>query len=673
MYRIRPRKVTKVHHLFTMRLSSPVCRYCQSLLERIHVPSEVRTIPRASKRVYSVERTQSSSQSARFGNRTSILHTVKKVTGTKVEERLPSDEAVNLLSMDRKVHSKPSSAQDGVNSNETHGYHFKQQAVPSSLTPGSPDMSTPQTFDVFSTPKPPANSQSMDEPDELPESMEEPDERILPSTKVHPKRPITELDPEACAALSEFLNLVNLQFPKLRDKSPSLPIEEIFSKYYQLPQPRVCYIHRSTLRLLFRILDRQDSAMNSTAQRYIDVINDLLANGTTVRRIEWCGALNSLGKSYKFEKHARMDIALKATSDMENFGIQADVGMLASLLQSAVSEGNTKVARQIEAVIKERNLGNNIVIWTERIRVAGKDGDASKVYKLFQEFCETGVPVDIVFVNAVLQAFLNAKQLETAEMLYWKLRTLARATIAKSPHQSIIPFHLVRQERKAFLRRPKTLAFREKEIEAEFKKRGVGPEDLLNEDGSPNEQYKEILSVVGIRSLSFQSMLIPNHGTLRLLIAYHCHDSGSLDDVVFYLNEMDVFSVAPQYGNYADILHGFFKWHSPNSPWSADRLEKVFSYIRGGIEGWDPPFPITYVIALTAIRAFGKVYGGQKAREVWELLRPWLVINENVEHLKPIKVGYLEDLVVAFEEGGQLSAEMAGEDIRYKVFDWRNA
>ena len=74
------------------------------------------------------------------------------------------------------------------------------------------------------------------------------------------------------------------------------------------------------------------------------------------------------------------------------------------------------------------------------------------------------------------------------------------------------------------------------------------------------------------------AMLIPNHGSIRLFISYHCHCTGNLDDVVFYLNEMRIFGIPPRYGTFVDLLHGFFKWHNPMVP-GPQRVLRKFPHI----------------------------------------------------------------------------------------------
>jgi hypothetical protein len=145
-----------------------------------------------------------------------------------------------------------------------------------------------------------------------------------------------------------------------------------------------------------------------------------------------------------------------------------------------------------------------------------------------------------------------------------------------------------------------------------------------------------------------------------------------MEDVVFYLDDMIQFGIPLDFGHYTHLLHGFYVWYGKQPSWDAERLESVFSPIREGVMDGEPPFRITYVLVLAAIRAYGTVNGGLAAREIWELLRPWMAINENVRSESRSKINQLEELVVTFERGEKLDFQKGGGDVRWKVNDWRN-
>ena len=135
---------------------------------------------------------------------------------------------------------------------------------------------------------------------------------------------------------------------------------------------------------------------------------------------------------------------------------------------------------------------------------------------------------------------------------------------------------------------------------------------------------------------------------------------------------MEQFATDLNYGNFVDLLHAFYLWHGENPAWSRVRLQGIFALIEGDLRSHRRPrIPIKYVVALVCIRAFGTLHGGAKAREIWELLRPWLEINENVAESRTRKVDGLEAMVKTFEAGRTLDWRMAGGRHLYRVMDWK--
>jgi hypothetical protein len=647
-----------------MRPSARLCRSSQCLFERINLQAEVSTVSRASRRTHATQTARSAlPYIPREHNRRVIQH-LQKLT-VEAWNPAPSSKAVDNHAEAVKPDTNSASTKHETQIDQTTDTSdLKQDSTPSM---SSQEASEPTATGLFPTP----NSNNFETSNDIQNPGAETEEKRskVPFRLIHPRKSKDELTPEVASSLFELIDLIHYHANTLPDL---VPIRKIFELYDQLPFPKVCYIPRRAIRLLFVILSRQPVGLISNTERHLKLISDLRTNGSTIRQTEWTGAIDSIGKGFAFTHKTRLQEAMKAASEMQFSGIQPDVAVLVSLLQAAIREGNSPTARTVENEIKRCDMKEDILIWTERIRAAGKQEDARHVHATFQRFCESGVAADIIFINELLKAFLNVKQGKLAEVIYSALRTFAKAALDEHPYEPVRSIFETRQERRDSIGTPRSLALRQREIDLEFEKRRIDPADLLNPDGSPNELYQEIFRVVGVKSFPFSAMLIPNRGTINLFISYHCHYTGRMDDVLYYLNEMDVFGAALVYGNYVDLLHGFFMWHTPGSAWTADRLRAVFSFIRNGVEKWKPPFPITYVVVTSAIKAFGRVEGGKSAREVWELLRPWLVINENVEKRKEEKIGYLEELVVMFEKGKDLSVLMANKDWRWKVIeDWR--
>ena len=553
-------------------------------------------------------------------------------------------------------------------------YDFKQQVYPS-----SPDRSHPRptlslgAFPINAQPKAtPSTATYRDEIEELMNDEPHDESPIAPPDpaesveKSHPMRDVKELDIDIQANHSELIKLLK----NYREKSEDVPLDRLFELYYSLPSPRVCYLTRFNVRRILTILSRQNNLLGSIASRYFIVIKDMQLNQTRIRLTEWSGMIDAIGKSNVFDQTIRLDLATQALFDMDQTGIKANAAILTSLLQTAVRQENWSMTNLIDDEIRKRKF-ETVIVWTERIKIAGRQQDVDKIHQTFRDFCESGIPVDIVFVNALLEAFFNANRPDLAEIIYLRLRTFVlthyKGTVFPAKRSKV----QIRKERMEFISRGEST--RERTLEWELAKRRIDPADLVDETGAPTPTYEQTVHAVSMTLTPHAAMLIPQNATIRPFITYHCHYTGRMEDVAFYLNEMDRFNIEPLYGTYVDLLHGFFLWHgrSKKTPWNKERLRNIFSIIRKGILEGKPTIPITYVIALTSIRAFGKVEGGKGAREVWDFLRPWLVLNENARERKVIAHSWLEQLVKKFEAGENLGPEMSGGDARWRVKDWR--
>ena len=358
---------------------------------------------------------------------------------------------------------------------------------------------------------------------------------------------------------------------------------------------------------------------------------------------------------------------------MEQSGIRANVATLTSLLQAAVRADDRELTNKIDAEIRRRGMENNLIVWTERFKEAGKRKDLSKINYIFQAFRRTGIPMDIVFINTILGAILNAGHLQLAELIYLRLRWYVLTQFGEERNLPLPPGKMeVRFERREFVRTWEKEIMLQKELEWELKRRRIVVNDMVHGDGTTTPFYSTLKTAMNTNVKSYAASLIPQYGTIRLFISYHCHYTGRMKDVAFYLNELNRFQITPKYSTYVDLLHGFFLWHkSQESEWSAERLEAIFSIIRKGIEKGQPPIPITYIVALTAIRAFGKIHGGKAAREVWMLLKPWMVVNDNSNELKELRTKMLETLVTTIEKGGKLQSNGTRSGQQWRVIDWR--
>jgi hypothetical protein len=480
----------------------------------------------------------------------------------------------------------------------------------------------------------------------------------------HPQRQVEGLDSQPRANHSKLVTILETV-----DHSDDTAVDHLFELYNGLPAPRVCYLSRGEVQKLFIVLSRQDNTLNKVGNQLMMIIKDMQNNQTTVRQLEWQCLIDAIGKGYNFEETVRMDLVAQNFYDMEQSGQPARIATLASLLQTAVRLDSPPMYNYVNEEIRRQTNDDNLIVWTTRMKWAGKQRNVELINKTYAEFWEKGIPLDIIFVNAFLEAFIRSNEPRLAELLYLRFRTFILHRLEKNNFLNVQVDKITDPKKKKIAVRKARAAFLEgggirKVLEEEFTRRRIGLADFFNKDGTPTQTYTEFVRAVDPANIK---KLIPQESTTRLFLSYHCYVTGRMEDVAFYLNEMKTFNIEPLYSTYVNLLHGFFLWHNPEGDWNATRLENVFSFIRRSVVNGHPPFPITYALILTAIRAFGKVKGGKSAREVWELLRPWLKVNDNAKEGSNLRISRLEKTVVCFESGKGLNWEMSGGNLAWRI------
>jgi hypothetical protein len=473
---------------------------------------------------------------------------------------------------------------------------------------------------------------------------------------IHPfkvSKALPEFQQDAIRELEYLLYVYRATPPK------QVPIDHLFKLYNSLPSTRICFLQRRSVTRFLAILSRQNWLHISAGQNFEQIVNDLRENHSSLRLREWVTYLDLIGKGRHIPQKMRLTKIRQALVAMQDSGVKVNEAVLSTLLQSTSKANDLELWNIVNQAIDKRTSQPNIIIWTERIKFAGKAKDVEQIHSTYRRFLETGTPIDIPLLNALFGALINAGQAGVAETIFLRLRKVGMDAIQQGriPSRGLIT---LRQQRSA-----KLALYME-----DLKPLNLG--ELFAQDAAPVDSLQSIRKKVYYGELphSVPTLLIPNHGTLRIFLSYHCHRTGNVHDIAFYLNEMRQFSIGFNYGNFVDLLHAFYLWHDTNPLWTQGRLQAIFSIIGEDVAAQRAPvFPIKYVVALAAIRAFGTVFDGNKAREVWELLRPWMVLNENVSKYKDQRVDNLEAMVRTFEGGKKLDWRMAGGYRQYRIVE----
>jgi hypothetical protein len=490
----------------------------------------------------------------------------------------------------------------------------------------------------------------------------------------HPMRDPNTLDHDIISARTELLQKLS-QLLSTNVQPTCHDLDSLMEMYTRLPSPRVCFLRRDQVRELIKVIARAHNYHWLVYEFYFHVIRDMQENGTVIRLTEWAGLIDAAGKGQYFTKEERVQRASEFVSEMNKARIRPNEVVYASLFQAAARAKDWNMVQILESEVRRLGYQDHLLLWTERFRIAGLLGNLSQLHNLFRKASQNRVPVDIFFMNTVLAAFLTVDCPQVAELVYDRLRNHALAKFGPTTLIHHRPRLSSRRDRRVFLQSLSEIEELERIVKRELHARRITDKDLYEKDGTPTQLHGAFSSWAGSYLTPSSVRLVPNHETIRVFISYHCHKTGRLEDVAYYLNELDIFKGKVNYGVYVSLLHGFFLWHQVREGWDEPRLRRVYDSLRTGIQSRtrERQMPVTYIVCLTAIRAFGRVCGAAAAREVWEYLKPFLEMNDNVSYREDAARGWLEDLVVAFEGGKGLNADMRGRDIKYRVGNFSTA
>lgn len=483
---------------------------------------------------------------------------------------------------------------------------------------------------------------------------------------VHPRRPPEELSPdnfEKLAQLTEFL----AEF--WRVPIEAIPINDVCEMYLDLPGTRVCYLSRRHTQNLLHLLSDQDVRRNSVFEMYMTILEDMQANGTNILQREWVGLLKGITDSTYFHPSLRTDLALALLEGLKRAGYKYSIETLTTIFTMAGRSRNSTLVNAVDHLLRE-NKYENLWVWTERLKQAGQLADSAKVHEVLQEFSKTGLTVDIVFVNTLLRSLLMTNDITSAEFGYMQIRNSALERYKNQPLPVRPSLLHATTQRKAYIYRSDHSRWRNSK-ETELRLRRINLE-LVKSEPQLAQRVDEMFDS-GFRQIWYGAKVVPQLATVRNMISYHCHYTGNMQDIAFYLNDMELFDIPQHLSIYMHIFHGFFLWHKEGSEWNAQRLDKLYSIIEDGIKDGLPVVDIDWGLALTVIRACGKVHGAKKAREAWNLLEPLLISNENAEISQSKKaeiIWNLESVVRAFERHGKLNWALSGGWRIWSIQPW---
>jgi pentatricopeptide repeat protein len=317
----------------------------------------------------------------------------------------------------------------------------------------------------------------------------------------------------------------------------SVSHDKLWQAYCKLRTPRLRYMSSSVIRTLFAHLTWTEHAhLNDGArQRYFSLLEDCVGEQIKLTVVEWSAAMHFASRGVRVSTDHEVKDAVELWMQMEESGVQANNVTFNILFYAAVKAGRFALADTIYNELTSRNMELDRYFRVSMIYYAGAKADGDAVRKAFNDLVNAGEIVDTAVMNCVILSLIRAGEPSAAEHVFHKMNALHDEKYgAKSPGDW-------REQRKLF----KLLNSTGHRLRAE---REAHESSFFGASFSGNDHREQIQEATPIA---------PDAATYRLLLRWHCLDSGELNRVQELLAEKKARGFHVHGSVYLNLFAGF--------------------------------------------------------------------------------------------------------------------
>ncbi|POS84825.1 hypothetical protein EPUL_004301 [Erysiphe pulchra] len=377
-------------------------------------------------------------------------------------------------------------------------------------------------------------------------------------------------------------------------------LDLIFEIYRSLPSPRAKCLDPETRHKLLHVLSMVEFKSEDSMLRYLSVVHDFKLLGIPLSLSEWNTAISFVARHARITTTLDVEASLRMWKEMEHSaGMKGDGVTFHILFDVACRAGKFALAEMIYTEMAARGLEFTRYHYVAKIMFYGRKQDGDGVRATYREFVNAGEIVDTVVLNAVISALIKAREPDSAENLYRRMKSahLARA----EPQLAPLDFLRRRSVNRALLRATR----------------------LTKHDQSKREKLQQ------------RSIIAPDSITYLLLIEHFSVEAGNLDKTVIFLEEMKWFALPVRGVIFIKLFRSFFTHGGVRyTSWTGVRLELVYQSFLKALESSETEIYISWWIVLWLLKAFQKCRDASRALSVWEEIKTrWEPQLSDMEHL----------------------------------------
>ncbi|KAK6509966.1 hypothetical protein TWF481_004681 [Arthrobotrys musiformis] len=354
---------------------------------------------------------------------------------------------------------------------------------------------------------------------------------------------------------------------------------QLFESYLQLPAPRLRYLSQEQVYGLLSKMSVTQKGDESAMLQYLTVIDDMKTGRVPIPRYHWNTAISFVAKCYRHLTDHDLQSGLFLWKEMEkSAGVLADITTFNILFHLATNSNMAHLPLMILKEMKRRTIPMDRFSYVNLIIYYGKQGDGRGIRHTYREFIQTGEVVDIVVLNAIMTALIDAGEPQAAEDVLTHL--------IQSPTKSRFKRSMEKKNSRRLHKNVRNLRW------------------ILAQQGfDPNMDLR-------------LAPLAPDLVSFAIFIDYHARETADFGRILSLLNDLSECGINSEVSVLQSLFKGFaLHGSSRYTPWTFQRLNAVFdAFINGG-------YCINRDATLWCLRAHVVLAGKKKGKEVWEIVK----------------------------------------------------
>ena len=401
--------------------------------------------------------------------------------------------------------------------------------------------------------------------------------RAIAELATHHQQAVLETE----RAIESMIKLAHTTSKSTTSQEADISIERLFQQYRGLPNGRIAFFDESTRQGLMELLITAARRDPHTTLKFLSVLDELQHANLPIPQAMCNAAIHLVGKSIGRVNSRGAESSLRRWILMEaSLGFQGDIYTFNILLDVAVKGEQYALAEMILDEMKQRGIKPDRVTRIGLIYFYGVRGDGDGIRRTYRELINEDMIVDTVVLNCVIASLLRAGEVEAAHHVYLRMKDFATTTGIQ-------------------------------EVRRVSEKSAKAIQKLLKSADAKDSRLLQQLQDIS-----------PDTKTFLIFVEYHISNTGDLDRIAQYLDDMQALRIAPTGKIFVDLFRGFFHHGGAGFTWwTVEKLEKVWQSFQQLVKQEQSHVYWGKWVVIWMLRAYARCCGRDIALQKWSYIK----------------------------------------------------